>query len=508
MRQTWHIFLKDARRLRYEIIVMLALTAVYAWSQGHWSAFPSMRNFRLMQVASMLRMYLLPIAWWFLASMAVYGEPLSGNRQFWITRPYRWASLLGAKFLFIVVFVSFPLLLANCIVLLLEGLRPWENPVGLLWHELALFAVFVLPMIAVACITANFGQAILAALAAMVPIVVFGRFFGTFLSGIGESVMSGYSVIGGGPDTRMDAWLPLAFLFVTSGALVIMLLQYRTRRTGISRMILALTVVLVLCGGKFLPENTTFALQSPLFKSGLNTSSITPVFSPESTPSAISSPASRNAAQDDFIHIRLPVRFDGVPSGTTAVVEMMFAEVTPTSGKPWNTLIFFGQDPPDTLWHEGFVERRLIEQVKGTPVRVHLTIQMTVLGDPQREEIPLTGGPHRVPGGGLCQTSALEFRSFFLTLNCRVPFRQPAFVLARFEGPKLEMHSGPGPMRNVATRSHYSPYPADFGINPISESNWAVPAGATSVAFTTMRPLAHIRRELDIPNLQLEDFTY
>ena len=30
MRQTWHIFLKDARRLRFEIAVMLALTAAYA----------------------------------------------------------------------------------------------------------------------------------------------------------------------------------------------------------------------------------------------------------------------------------------------------------------------------------------------------------------------------------------------------------------------------------------------------------------------------------------------
>ncbi len=62
-----------------------------------------------MQVANILRAYLLPMAWWFLVSLAVYGEPLPGNRQFWITRPYRWTSLLGAKLLFIVAFVSFPL---------------------------------------------------------------------------------------------------------------------------------------------------------------------------------------------------------------------------------------------------------------------------------------------------------------------------------------------------------------------------------------------------------------
>ena len=117
MRQTWHIFLKDARRLRYEVIVMLALTAAYAWSQGHSGPIPTMRTLRLMQAANILRAYLLPMAWWFLASLAVYGESLPGNRQFWVTRPYRWTSLLGAKLLFLVAFVSLPLLLADCFIL-------------------------------------------------------------------------------------------------------------------------------------------------------------------------------------------------------------------------------------------------------------------------------------------------------------------------------------------------------------------------------------------------------
>src|SRR5208337_225154 len=87
MRQTWHIFLKDARRLRYEIIVILVLTAAYAWLQGHWSPLSSLQARRLNQMAGMVRVFLLPLAWWYLASLAVYGEPLPGDRQFWVTRP-------------------------------------------------------------------------------------------------------------------------------------------------------------------------------------------------------------------------------------------------------------------------------------------------------------------------------------------------------------------------------------------------------------------------------------
>jgi hypothetical protein len=504
MQQTWHIFLKDARRLRFEIAVMLALTVAYAWSQGHWQPFPSMRTVSLMETANMLRLYLLPAAWWFLVSLAVYGERLPGNRQFWITRPYRWSSLLGAKLLFIVAFVSLPLALADCFILLLQGLRPWDNPVGLLWHELTLFAVVVLPMIAVACVTANFGQAILLALAVMVPMVIFGRYFGNLSSALSDFGTIGYTwVIGGRADTQMGIWLPLVCLVAISSALAIMVLQYRARRTGIARIILAGVALLVVCGGKFLPHSTTLPLQSPLLKPRVDTSSITAVFSPESAPLPTRSPSPRNAAEDDFMDIKLPIRFDGVPAGTTVVEEMMFAEVTTAGGKPWNTLIFFGADPPDTLWHDGVVERSLVDQVRGTPVRVHLTIQLTVLGDQHSGDVPIAGGPYRVPGVGLCQTASLPFRSFLLTLNCRTPFRQPPYVLARFEGPDIPV---PTPRRDVQGRAHYSPYPADFGINPISDSNWAVPPGATRVAFTTMRPLAHIRRELDIPNVQLADY--
>lgn len=247
MRQPWHIILKDARRLRYEIVVILVLTVAYAWSQGHWSSIPTRRTFRLMQVAGILRAYLLPMGWWFLASLAVYGEPLPGNRQFWVTRPYRWTSLLAAKLLFIVAFVNFPLVLANCFILLLQGLRPWENPVGLLWHELALFTVVLLPMIAVACITTNFGQAVLVALASTVPILLFGRFFGPFLGNLSEyGVNAVRFTFGGATGLEMGFWAPLACLALSSAALAILILQYSARRTWASRLLFVAAVLLVL----------------------------------------------------------------------------------------------------------------------------------------------------------------------------------------------------------------------------------------------------------------------
>jgi len=502
MRQTWHIFLKDARRLRYEIIVVLALTAAYAWSQGHSGSIPNMRSFRLMQAANILRSYLLPMAWWFLASLAVYGESLPGNRQFWVTRPYRWTSLLAAKLLFIVAFVSFPLLLANCFILLLQGLRPWENPVGLLWHELALFAVIFLPLMALASITRSFGQAVLEGLGT--TIIIAGWFFGPLLSSVGGFGLNGVGfAIGGGTDVEVGISGLLACLVLTSAALAIIVLQYRARRTGVSRVIFVAAVLLALYSGRFFSGDTTFALQTPLLKSRVDTSSITAVFSPESNPPMTASPARQNAGLADFTRVTLPIRFDGAPSGTAVVADLMLAEVTPPNGKPWNTLLLFAPAPPGAVWHEADVDRSLFDQVKGTPVRVHLTMQLTVLGNPHTQDLPFGVGPQRVPGVGLCESFPFTIRPFMLLVNCRAAFRPPAYVLARFDGSETEVAGPQEGMPRVQWRAHYSPYPADFGIDPISDFNWAAPKDTTSVVFTTMQPLAHIRRELDIPSVQL-----
>ena len=482
MRQAWHIFLKDVRRLRYELIVILAMTAAYAWLQGHWSPLYSARNGRVNQTAGLLRVFLLPMAWWYLASLAVYGEPLPGDRQFWVTRPYRWTSLLGAKLLFIVAFVSFPLLLADCLILTLQGFQPLDNPGGLLWHQVAVSAVLLLPMMAVACITTSFARVVLVGLATIVSIVVLE----IVLSPHGNTII-GFSVEG--------RWIEgsLVCLVLLAAALAIMILQYRARRTAVSRLIfVCVAAVLVLRGGRILPWRATFALQSYLVKSRLDTSSITAVFSPGSGPPPTVSPA-----RQDAVRVSLPIRLYGVPSGTTAVLDLMWADLTLPNGNPLRRLLFFGETPPGTVWHDALVERSVFERLKSTPVRLHLTIHLTVLGNPHTEDVPLGGGPRRVPGVGLCELDPQGPDR--IALSCRAPFRQPAYVLAQFDKYDKDV---PTEQR----RTDYSPYPAEFGISPISDSSWPVPTGATTLAFITGKPLAHIRRELDIPKVQLAEF--
>ena len=484
MRQTWHIFMKDARRLRFEIVVICALTAVYAWLQGHWSPLYNRQTKLLNGAVDTLRFFVLPMAWWYLVSRTVYAEPIPGDRQFWITRPYRRTSLLGAKLLFMMVFVSFPLMLADCFILTLKGLSPLESPAGLLWHALMVFATILLPMIALASITDSF------ATGTLVGLVIIALLLG--LDSILRSSLGTYTEFRGKVDWIVAS---MAVLVVLSPVLAIMILQYRARRTWVSRVIfVSAAAVLALCGDRFPPGYTTWALQTRLLRPRIDTSSISAVVCPGSSP-APTVPRSRWITMPpDLARVTLPIRFYGLPSGTTAVGDVMLGELTPPNGRPLKTLLWFGASQDAMAWNDAFVERSLFEQIKGRPMRLHLNVYLTVLGDAHTVSVPLGGGPYRVPGVGMCEFFPGGFGDTFL--SCWAPFRQPPYVLPQFD---INPHG-------YRARREDTPFPAGGGINPIAESVWGVPKTATTLTMTTMQPLAHLRRELDIPNVRLADF--
>src|SRR5258708_5732890 len=131
MRQALHILAKDVRRLWYEILVVLGLEAMIVWmasdrGQGHLPP-----------------LFLLP--WWYLIVRQIHMEPIPGDRQFWISRPYGWKSLLGAKALFMVVFVSVPMLVADSVIVTAQGFALGSCVSGLVWKQVMWTVMFVLP---------------------------------------------------------------------------------------------------------------------------------------------------------------------------------------------------------------------------------------------------------------------------------------------------------------------------------------------------------------------------
>ncbi|MCU1327831.1 MAG: hypothetical protein JWN34_3201, partial [Bryobacterales bacterium] len=132
MRLALHIFRKDARYLYREIALTIALTVLV--SRAEW---------------------LVAIANVYLIARAIHAEAIPGDRQFWLTRPYPWNSLLAAKLLFIVAFVNFPLGVAQVVALAAGGFPIGHELPGLLWSQVLIFSSSLVTM-ALAAVTVGF----------------------------------------------------------------------------------------------------------------------------------------------------------------------------------------------------------------------------------------------------------------------------------------------------------------------------------------------------------------
>jgi hypothetical protein len=175
----------------------------------------------------------------------------------------------------------------------------------------------------------------------------------------------------------------------------------------------------------------------------------------------------------------------------------MFGELVLPDGKLSKPLPMGGTEK-DKPWHTMFVERSLYERVKNTPLRAHVIVLLTSYGNVHTERMPLESNSHRVPGIGVCAAEPFEVLKSTL-VRCSVPFRLPGRIIVQFDNGVPVEGSGVNSL---------SPYPADFGISPMDLPAWQLPneGGATAIVFTTMQPLARIRRELDIPKVQLAEF--
>src|SRR5258708_19989445 len=226
MRQALHIFKKDVRFLWYEIAVTLGLV--------------------VMLVFYPLLEFMVPIAWCILTARLIYAEPLPGDRLFWITRPYSWRSLLAAKALFILVFVNLPLIVADVILLAKNSFPVLDNLPGVVWSQALITSVFVLPVVVLATITTSLVQLVLAVLVlVLLPI-------------------SPLWMVSQASDWRGLEWIWYSLFFATFliARVIVILRQYKLRRTAMARVLTAGTLLLVALEFVFFPWDIAFKAQS------------------------------------------------------------------------------------------------------------------------------------------------------------------------------------------------------------------------------------------------------
>ncbi len=493
MRQALHIFKKDVRHLWFEIVLTLLIAAAFTFTgvrRARWLMDPGANQ----GVAWQLVMFLMPLAWWTLIARVIHSEALPGDRQFWLTRPYAWKSLLGAKAIFIVVFVNIPLLVADALIIRAYGFSLTAELPGLLWSQVLLTTVVVLPTAALSAVTTGFVQLLVTSLVVYVAVLAW-------------NIAAPEAAVG-------DTWRALewvkstyAIVVITVAALAIVAWQYARRRTGITRSLAAAASVLVGLGIAFLPWAAAFGIQSRLSRQRVDPSSVRVGFD-----SARKWAARALIDKDDRVRIDVPLQITGVPAGMEAKFDGLIVTIETPDGPAWRA----DQHPWSNVTSTGqavslltVVDGSFYRKVKNAPVKLRGSLYLTLYGNRRTAAVPFNDRPVSVPGAGLCSASRDAARQNYFLL-CSSAFRaQPDIVSIRFvELGKATYqearHYGGSPRQAIS----YSPFPADLSISPVSQyfaySTFQGPLSA--VIVDALEPLAHIRREFEISDLRLGEF--
>ncbi len=462
MGQILRIFRKDVRHFWIEICASLLAVSAYVWRVLHEWGHPQ----SVMGLPNFLRgllMALGPISWCLLVVRAVQDESLVDDRQFWVTRPYEWEKLLAAKALFVVLFVNMPLFTANVIFLASSGFSPTRYLVGLLWIQLLIVIVLVLPVASVSVVTSTIVQVLLWMLG-----------IGTYVAG----VASLSSLI---PDSHIPTstdnsdFLSMGIFAVVCLGMV--LWQYTQRRAWIPRAVIVGAAVVIAAGALVPTTATQIARAYPPLAVGeqppFHLTPIPPKPSPEDQDEA--------QASEKKVALSVPIRASGVAGDSLVVIAGTRVAIRTRNGGQWTSKwvndgweIWPGEQTVSVPLE---IDRSFFEQSRFVPTNLRITFAFTEDHEMNTRQIITQAGEFPVDGVGICWVSSplVDYRERNV-VGCRWPLKASP-TLARYETsmstcPRVPHKTEGPPTTRYASYLNETSGPADLAMIPIQTSTF------------------------------------
>lgn len=521
MKQILHIFAKDARHLRIEILLSVAVTAAFALAcPASWRATIETHNFTSgaaysafeAQILVRILELLVPTSWWLLISNLIHDERLVGNRQFWLSRPYEWQKLLAAKVLFLLVFLYLPLFIAECYLLSVAGFSPLSYVPGLLFNLCLISGFLVLPLIAIAAITSNFARMTLVILGGLLSIVAILAM--TYRINLATMTLP------------WEAGVDIAILVCLCGAAIVW--QYSTRKTRES--VLLLVAIPVLCFG--LGE---FIVPSQVFVDGSYPFSDSAAGAPAQfsySPSEMNNPTASAARLPREVSIQIPLDVSGIANSSVVMPDAIRATVETAGGFRWNSgwqHISVRKITPDekTEYVSFDVPLAIYDQLKPTPLTVHLTLALTQAQVGRVTSVSLPAGSFSVPDFGVCTPGAERTDPGKIGgISCFSALREPHLthieLVARNNYSTCDAAQANSGVRNDTWQGSLESWPAQFGlssvkfpygIGPMSSDYTGYPDSylhmcpGTSITFTRYDVVRRAQVAVTIQGFQLPALT-
>jgi hypothetical protein len=292
----------------------------------------------------------------------------------------------------------------------------------------------------------------------------------------------------------MQYFITAVILLMAS--LLILLWQYSRRRTAVTRMMAAVTMILILGIPKLLPVSAMMAMQVRLSESKLDASQIQIRMDPTRT-------RPRNVVTggglEGTVQIDIPIQVTPLADDMDLYTDILTAEIEGPGGKVSHAAgTILRQD--DGFWQKMYVDLDDFRRLKEEPVSLRSSVYFTILADQQTTRIVAQEKGTPVPGLGICRFSQ---RGENWTLACFSPFRRPSVFAKTFLFDRTHTYTEPG---------SYSPYPAEAVINPLvisARGNGSFSGklpGPLAATIVTEVSMGHYNRDFEIRGLVMGDF--
>jgi hypothetical protein len=416
MDQILHIFKKDARRHWPEILISLALLSLFTRHELHpWEHSREASSFSRFFLA-FWGGYITPtlvIFWAFLIVRVIQDESLVGDRQWWITKPYEWWNLFLAKVLFFLVFICVPLFHVQ--LFLLEKLH---FPVlGNLWRvllmDLGIFFSLFLFVAILACLTKNFGQALLT-----VAVIVVA---GIGLAWLGSRFDSGED--GKSQPAIVDHFQNLLFW---GSILAVPVYQFSQRRRWKSLGLFAGAFAFNMLLGVVVPSSKTTETKYPVAQQPQASLKIGVRPIPETT-----GKSSTNGWFDPTpnIYLSIPVSVAGVAPSSVVVVDLLKLTTDSPQNSRWSRGWKYEHAdlwPEDQLRYLTYeIDRKEYEKVKAVPMNIHLELALSEYQESDSRTLRVSSENFVDPSLGICRIGPPRTE----WLECLIAFRESGFIV-------------------------------------------------------------------------------
>jgi hypothetical protein len=440
-----HILRKDLRYHWREAALFVLACAGWAWQFSQPMGWLERR-------APALAPILFFGLWLFIVVRAVQGESLVGDRQFWITRPYRWGELMAAKALFLLLVLNLPFAIVQLVLIAHAGIPVSLSLLpGLVILQLE-FALFItLPAAALAAVTETIIQWGLTVAGAIM--------YGLVLSWLPWSKLPA-SLEGG---ENAGNFLGIA-LFAPALALILVW-QYARRRVWPARFIfggIAVVVPLII-----LLSSTSFirSIAYPSFAGPL------PLKLSVTQSSKDGTRVYKRYNSGDDANISIPVEAWTADPDTTVNVDGLRISLTGDNGwrwqSPWiNHFLTFTKDSPN-----GSLVFSMPDSIADQMAQVHAkaTVELAFglhrFGSPQ--QVATQNEKFTLPGNAFCHwVRRASGEISFSELACAAPFHLPEAMQTRIESGSSTCHQVEGAMAPLPFGHHATVIEYGSGLFP------------------------------------------